>query len=111
MHLCGIAQAWYAYGNEDGEPHGLSTATVYAEMARPPAARLAAVAGAETGGRTRPLRQRAAEIRLRALLQFAQVQPAQPWRFPRGYAGHRQDREAAHDAAGTNPSSRAMLPA
>ncbi|MBD9477758.1 nucleoside deaminase [Pseudoxanthomonas sp. PXM02] len=36
MHLCGISQAWYAYGNEDGEPYGLSTAEVYREMARAP---------------------------------------------------------------------------
>jgi tRNA(Arg) A34 adenosine deaminase TadA len=36
MHLCGIAEAWFAYSNEDGEPYGLSTASVYAEMARPP---------------------------------------------------------------------------
>ena len=36
MHLCGIGEAWFAYSNEDGEPYGLSTASVYAEMARPP---------------------------------------------------------------------------
>ncbi|MBH9342789.1 nucleoside deaminase [Pseudomonas aeruginosa] len=36
MHLCGIRAAWFAYSNEDGEPYGLSTAAVYAEMARPP---------------------------------------------------------------------------
>ncbi|MDY7726699.1 deaminase, partial [Pseudomonas aeruginosa] len=36
MHLCGIQAAWFAYSNEDGEPFGLSTATLYAEMARPP---------------------------------------------------------------------------
>ncbi len=35
MHLCGIQAAWFAYSNEDGEPFGLSTATLYAEMARP----------------------------------------------------------------------------
>ncbi|BDU17162.1 nucleoside deaminase [Lysobacter auxotrophicus] len=37
MHLCGVARAYYAYSNEDGEPFGLSTAAVYAQMARPPA--------------------------------------------------------------------------
>lgn len=37
MHLCGIGQAWYAYGNEEDEPYGLSTAEVYREMARAPA--------------------------------------------------------------------------
>lgn len=36
MHLCGIQAAWFAYSNEDGEAFGLSTATLYAEMARPP---------------------------------------------------------------------------
>lgn len=36
MHLCGIERAWFAYSNEDGEPFGLSTAAVYAQMARPP---------------------------------------------------------------------------
>jgi len=36
MHLCGIERAWFAYGNDDGEPYGLSTAAVYAQMARPP---------------------------------------------------------------------------
>jgi len=36
MHLCGVAAAYYAYSNEDGEPFGLSTAAVYAQMALPP---------------------------------------------------------------------------
>ncbi|WP_342375290.1 nucleoside deaminase [Myxococcus stipitatus] len=36
MHLCGIQAVYYAYSNEDGEPHGLSTARVYAQMALPP---------------------------------------------------------------------------
>lgn len=36
MHLCGIARAFYAYSNEDGEPYGMSTAAVYAQMALPP---------------------------------------------------------------------------
>nr|WP_314483635.1 nucleoside deaminase [uncultured Pseudomonas sp.] len=36
MHLCGISHAWFAYDNEEGEPYGLSTAQVYAQMARPP---------------------------------------------------------------------------
>ncbi|WP_095153720.1 nucleoside deaminase [Pseudomonas sp. Irchel 3E13] len=36
MHLCGIERAWFAYSNEEGEPYGLSTAAVYAQMARPP---------------------------------------------------------------------------
>ena len=37
MHLCGISAVYYAYSNEDGEPFGLSTAPVYAQMALPPA--------------------------------------------------------------------------
>lgn len=36
MHLCGISAVYYAYSNEDGEPFGLSTAPVYAQMALPP---------------------------------------------------------------------------
>jgi guanine deaminase len=36
MHLSGIREAVYAYSIEDGEPFGLSTAALYAEMAKPP---------------------------------------------------------------------------
>jgi tRNA(Arg) A34 adenosine deaminase TadA len=35
MHLCGVHDVAYAYSNEDGAPYGLSTAAVYAEMAKP----------------------------------------------------------------------------
>lgn len=35
MHLTGISEVKYAYSNEDGEPYGLSTANVYAELAKP----------------------------------------------------------------------------
>lgn len=35
MHLTGITEVAYAYSNEDGEPYGLSTASIYGEMARP----------------------------------------------------------------------------
>ncbi|MEX5589424.1 nucleoside deaminase [Pseudomonas urmiensis] len=35
MHLCGIERAWFAYDNDEGEPYGLSTAAVYAQMAKP----------------------------------------------------------------------------
>lgn len=38
MHLTGVTEVTYAYSNADGEPYGLSTAAVYAEMARPVAA-------------------------------------------------------------------------
>jgi len=43
MHLCGVTRAFYAYSNEDGEPFGLSTASVYAQMALPPARQALAV--------------------------------------------------------------------
>lgn len=36
MHLCGIEAVYFAYSNEDGEPHGLSTSAIYAQMSRPP---------------------------------------------------------------------------
>ena len=35
MHMVGVAEVYYACSNEDGEPYGLSTAAVYAEMAKP----------------------------------------------------------------------------
>ena len=35
MYLVGIRQAYYAYSLEDGEPFGLSTADLYAELAKP----------------------------------------------------------------------------
>jgi guanine deaminase len=36
MHRCGIRAAYFAYSNEDGEPFGVSTAALYAEMRRAP---------------------------------------------------------------------------
>jgi len=35
MRLAGVAEIYYAYSNEDGEPYGLSTAAIYADLARP----------------------------------------------------------------------------
>jgi guanine deaminase len=35
MRLAGINEVFYAYSNEDGAPHGLSTAAIYAELAKP----------------------------------------------------------------------------
>jgi guanine deaminase len=35
MYLAGIDEAAYAYSNEDGEPYGLSTAAIYAALAKP----------------------------------------------------------------------------
>lgn len=35
MRMAGITDIAYAYSNEDGEPYGLSTAAVYAELGRP----------------------------------------------------------------------------
>ncbi|WP_112188580.1 nucleoside deaminase [Ralstonia sp. GX3-BWBA] len=37
MRRCGIRTAYFAYSNEDGEPFGMSTAALYAEMRRAPA--------------------------------------------------------------------------
>ena len=38
MHLCGIQAAYFAYSNDEGEAYGLSTAAIYAQMAREPQA-------------------------------------------------------------------------
>lgn len=35
MYLAGIRQVFYAYSQEDGEPFGLSTSDLYAELAKP----------------------------------------------------------------------------
>lgn len=35
MRMAGIAEVTYAYSNEDGEPYGLSTAAIYADLAKP----------------------------------------------------------------------------
>lgn len=35
MRLAGITEVAYAYSNEDGEPYGLSTAAIYADLAKP----------------------------------------------------------------------------
>lgn len=35
MYLVGIRQVYYAYSDEDGEPYGLSTRDLYAELAKP----------------------------------------------------------------------------
>jgi len=35
MHLTGIREVTFAYSNADGEPYGLSTAAIYAELERP----------------------------------------------------------------------------
>lgn len=35
MRLAGVAEVAYAYSNDDGEPFGLSTAAIYADLARP----------------------------------------------------------------------------
>ncbi|SDK19093.1 nucleoside deaminase [Microbulbifer yueqingensis] len=39
MYLCGISRAYYALSQEDGQPYGLSSAEIYAELARPPGQR------------------------------------------------------------------------
>jgi guanine deaminase len=35
MRLAGVSEVAYAYSNDDGAPFGLSTAAIYAELARP----------------------------------------------------------------------------
>jgi tRNA(Arg) A34 adenosine deaminase TadA len=35
MRVAGIGEVTYAYSNDDGAPYGLSTAAIYAELARP----------------------------------------------------------------------------
>lgn len=35
MHMIGIKAAYFAYSNDDAEAYGLSTARIYAEMAKP----------------------------------------------------------------------------
>lgn len=35
MHMIGIKEVYYAYSNDDAEKYGLSTARIYAEMAKP----------------------------------------------------------------------------
>jgi hypothetical protein len=37
MTMTGVTAVYYAHSNEEGAPYGLSTAGVYAELARPPA--------------------------------------------------------------------------
>ena len=35
MRMAGIREVAYAYSNQDGEPYGLSTAAICAELAKP----------------------------------------------------------------------------
>ncbi|MFC4297281.1 MAG: nucleoside deaminase [Castellaniella sp.] len=35
MRLAGIQEVTYAYSNDDGEPFGMSTAAIYADLAKP----------------------------------------------------------------------------
>jgi guanine deaminase len=35
MRLAGVSEVYYSYSNDDGAPYGLSTAAIYAELARP----------------------------------------------------------------------------
>jgi tRNA(Arg) A34 adenosine deaminase TadA len=39
MQMTGVREVVYAFSNEDGEPNGLSTASVYTELAKPLAER------------------------------------------------------------------------
>ncbi|CAH1656192.1 Nucleoside deaminase [Hyphomicrobiales bacterium] len=35
MRLSGVSEVYYAYSNDDGAPYGLTTAAVYADLAKP----------------------------------------------------------------------------
>jgi tRNA(Arg) A34 adenosine deaminase TadA len=35
MRMSGVGEVFYAYSNDEGEPYGLSTAAVYADLAKP----------------------------------------------------------------------------
>lgn len=35
MRMCGVGAVYFAHSNEDAEPFGLSTAAVYADLAKP----------------------------------------------------------------------------
>ena len=35
MRLAGVGEVVYAYSNDDGAPYGLSTAAIYADLAKP----------------------------------------------------------------------------
>jgi tRNA(Arg) A34 adenosine deaminase TadA len=35
MRMAGVGEVAYAYSNDDGEPYGLSSATIYADLAKP----------------------------------------------------------------------------
>ena len=35
MRLAGVGEVYYAYSNDDGAPFGLSTAAIYADLAKP----------------------------------------------------------------------------
>ena len=54
MYLAGVSKVYYAYSNEDGAPHGLSTAAIAAELARPPAEQALKAAYVRTRAPGRP---------------------------------------------------------
>lgn len=35
MRMCGVKEVYFAHSNEDAEPFGLSTAAIYADLAKP----------------------------------------------------------------------------
>jgi hypothetical protein len=35
MRVAGVSEVTYAYSNDDGAPYGLSTAAIYADLAKP----------------------------------------------------------------------------
>jgi guanine deaminase len=54
MRMAGVSAVAYAYSNEDGAPHGLSTAAIAAEFARPAAEQALKAAYVRTRAPARP---------------------------------------------------------
>ena len=54
MRMAGVSAVGYAYSNEDGAPHGLSTAAIAAELARQPAEQTLKAAYVRTRAPARP---------------------------------------------------------
>ena len=54
MRMAGVGAVTYAYSNEQGEPFGLSTAAIYADLARPFAEQTMAIRHLPVAGQDHP---------------------------------------------------------
>lgn len=54
MRMAGVGAVTYAYSNEQGEPFGLSTAAIYADLARPFAEQTMAIRHVPVAGQDHP---------------------------------------------------------